>query len=416
MDEQTRRKALTVFFIIVALAAFANGMSESTLSSYFKETYDVTAVQRGFIEIPRETPGVLCAIIVAALSSLGDIRIAFIAHILAAVNLAVMGLFTPTFGVMLIFLFFSSVGFHLNLPLQDAIGLSLCEQSQVGRRMGQFASTKSIFSFIAAGLVLVGFRVGFFDFKRDIKLNFVVAAISYTLAAIMMLYLLKLVAPKKAPKKKFQLIFRKQYKFYYMLTILGGVQKQIIIVFGTWVVLDILGKGADTMAMLYIAANFISIFFMRALGKWLDKFGIKLMLFADAFSFVGVYLLYGFAVLWITTGDVPVEIATAVIYALFIADRLSMNMGMIKSVYLRSIVWNPKEVSATLSTGITLDHIVTIFAGMAGGFIWEYWGSHWVFFMAAAFSLGNVVIAVLVQPQREKELAIEMREKLAAEV
>ena len=412
MTDAVRRRAIFVFFIVVALAAIANGMSDAVMSNYYKDAYNVTASQRGFIEFPRETPGALCAILIAALSALGDIRISVIAHTLAAAALLVLGLFTPTYALMLVFLFFYSMGTHLFLPVQDAICMSLAEPEFIGRRMGQYTSIKAAFSFVAAGAVFFGFRSGVFDFTKQLKLNFVIGAAAFALAAVATVALLKTVSPPKAAAKKFQLVLRKEYKYYYMLTVLGGVQKQITLVFGSWVVVDMLDKGADVMAMLYIVANFICIFFMRVFGKWMDKLGIKSMMFLDGFLFVGVYIVYGLAVWSVSSEIVPLAVSTAAIYALFIGDRLATQAGVVKSVYLRSIAWNPAEVSAVLSTGTSLDHIVTVFAGMAGGLVWDHWGGHWVFFMAATISIGNVIVAMLVKPDEEKALAMEMREKL----
>jgi predicted MFS family arabinose efflux permease len=97
------------------------------------------------------------------------------------------------------------------------------------------------------------------------------------------------------------------------------------------------------------------------------------------------------------------------VYSLFVLDRLSMQMGMVKAIYLRSIAWDEDEVTSTLSMGVSLDHLISIIAAIAGGYIWSKWGSQWVFFMAAAFSLGNLYVAYHVQPEKEKEIAEQKR-------
>lgn len=62
--------------------------------------------------------------------------------------------------------------------------------------------------------------------------------------------------------------------------------------------------------------------------------------------------------------------------------------------------------------GVSLDHVVSILAAICGGFVWSQWGSHWVFFMAAAFSLGNLYVALRVQPEKEQAEAAAMRLRL----
>ena len=156
------RPEILMFFVMVSAISLGNGLSDAVYSNYFKEVYNVTAFQRGLIEFPRELPGLLCAFVIGILGFLGDLRVAFIAQILALVGVTMLGIFTPVFAVMLIFLFTNSMGMHLLMPLQDSIGMSLAEKDQIGRRMGQYSSIRAAFSLVAAVLVYFGFRTGFF--------------------------------------------------------------------------------------------------------------------------------------------------------------------------------------------------------------------------------------------------------------
>ena len=341
---------------------------------------------------------------------LGDLKTAFIAQLLSIIGVTVLGLFTPTFGVMLIFLFINSMGMHMFMPLQDAIGMSLAEPNQVGKRMGQFFSTRAAFNLVAALLVFFGFRYGFFSFATSVKWIFLVSAMAFAFAAIITLVMIRRVGPTKKVMRTNKLVIHKQYRYFYMLTILHGVQKQVAYVYGTWVIVDLLLKKADTLALLAITVGFVSIFFLNIIGHWMDKYGIKRMMYVDALTFIGVYIIYGFVVWGITSKVLPsTGWSIWIVYLLFVLDRLSMQIGMVKSIYLRSIAFNEQDVVSTLSMGISLDHMVSIVAAIAGGFVWSVWGSQWVFFFAAFFSLGNLYVAYKVQPEKEKALAETMR-------
>ena len=62
MDNEKRiKRAIQIFAIIVCLTAITTGLTSTTYSNYFKEVFQVTSEQRGFIEFPRESPGILCA-------------------------------------------------------------------------------------------------------------------------------------------------------------------------------------------------------------------------------------------------------------------------------------------------------------------------------------------------------------------
>ncbi len=394
MQRRTLNREMLLFFILITAAALGNGLSDSIYSNYFKEVYQVTTAQRGFIEFPRELPGMLCALVIASLSMLGDLKASLIAQVLACGGLTALGIFTPSFGGMLVFLFINSMGMHMFMPLQDSIGMALAEPNQVGRRMGQYASAKTAVGFLAGLIVFFGFRSGTFTFSTPIKAVFLLGSASFLIAIAASLLLIRRVGPQPTTVRRFKLLFRKQYRYFYFLTILHGVQKQIAFVFGSWVIIELLRKGADIMSLLLIASSFLGIFFMRWVGHWMDKFGIKRMMYVDALSFIVVYVLYGFVVWGITSRVLPEgSWPVMVVYALFVLDRLSMQIGIVKSIYLRSIAVNDEEITATLSTGISLDHIVAILAAQLSAVIWVQLGAQWVFFIAAFLSLGNLFVA-----------------------
>jgi len=408
---QTRIE-LILFFILISIVALGNGLSDSIYSNYFKEVYGVTAFQRGLIEFPRELPGILCTVVIGVLGFMGDIRVAFIAQVLSLIGVTMLGLVTPSFGIMLVFLFINSMGMHLFMPLQDAIGMSLTEQDRIGRRMGQYSSVRAAFSLVAALMVFFGFRTGFFTFQEPVKIVFLISGALFTAAAVITAIMSRRVNIEIKTRKRRKLVFRKQYKYFYFLTVLKGVQKQIAYVYGTWIIVDLLMKRADTIALLTIAFTFVSIFFLNKLGHWMDKYGIKNMMYFDALTFIIVYLVYGGMVWGIESGTLQNQgWAVWTIYLLYIADRLSMQIGMVNSIYLRSIAVDKEEITSTLSMGVSLDHIISIIAAMIGGFIWTKWGSHWVFFLAALFSVGNLYIAAKVQPEEEAAAAELLRSK-----
>ena len=47
---------------MLALTALANGLGNNIMSNYFNEVFHIDSVQRGFIEVPRESPGILCMV------------------------------------------------------------------------------------------------------------------------------------------------------------------------------------------------------------------------------------------------------------------------------------------------------------------------------------------------------------------
>lgn len=402
-----RRNEIFLFFAVVVAVNLAAGFSEGLFSNYFKEVYHTDGFQRGLIELPREMPGVITFFLVSALSFLGDITIAIMAQGIAAFGLMVLGLATPTFGVMLVFLFINSLGVHLYMPLRDSIGMSLAEPDQVGKRMGQFGGISYAMLTVAGLTVFFLFRFGVFSLTSRTKWPFVIAAIFYLCAMLMMIKLKLETGQIRTKREKIKWIFRKEYKYYYLLAIVFGVQKQVMLVFGPWVLIETLGQRVDVIVMLGIIASTLGMFFMPQLGKWIDRFGVKKLLYADALSFIFVYLCYGVLSHGFNAGLLAkVGIPVILTGALFVVDRLSSQMGIIRVIYLKSIAITPSDVTPALSLAMMMDHVVSIIVGVSGGLLWVTFGSHYIFYTVAALSFVNLAVAILVKDPRKIEVRL----------
>lgn len=408
------KKEVRVYFLILALTALGLGLSDGVFSNYFKEAYNVNAFQRGLIEFPRELPGIISIIVISLLTFLGDIRIAIIAQLLSAIGLLFLGFLTPPFAVMCIFLFINSMGMHLFFPLSDGIGMSLIKDEEVGKKMGRYKGVSTAFSMLASVAVFIGFRTGFFSLTAPVKIIFLIAAVIFVVVFILLIYMNSIVKVPIKEERKLKFTFRKEYKYYYILAIMTGVQKQIMAVYGPWVLIDLLSKKADTIAILGIIGSFIGIFFIPALGRWLDRYGIRKMLYVDAISFIVVYIAYGFLASGFSTGILSkVGIPVILTFVLIILDRMSMQMSMIKTIYLRSIAVDQSEITSTLSFGMSMDHIVSIICAYIGGIIWTSFGPQYIFFFAAAASLVNLAVAKVAVINEETGIKTEVKAQSA---
>lgn len=391
-------REMRLFVAILALTAMGLGFSNDIISNYFKDTYQATALQRGFLELPREIPGILCLFVISLLSFLNDIRISILSQVLSLTGMVILGMVTPSYLVMMIFIFINSLGMHLFFILQDSIGLALTQKGETGRRMGQFRGIFTGFQMLAAIFVFAGFRFGFLSFETRQKIPFLIAGALFIGVMMLLVRLERLVHVKGSVHLKSRMAIKKEYMYYYTLAIMFGVQKQIMLVYGPWLLIDLLGKKADTIAMLAMTGGFIGIFFIPALGRWMDRFGIKAMLYADALSFIGVYLIYGILAAGYSSGWLP-RTGWAIVpaFGIIILDRMSTQMGLVRTVYLKAIAKSPSDITPGLSVGISLDHIMTIVCAPLAGMVWGTMGPQYIFFLAALLSLVNLYIAVKVR-------------------
>jgi len=402
MDPETRKRAFGYLLVAVALTALATGLSESLYGNFYKEVYNVTAAQRGFIELPRELPGLICVIFISLFAFLGELRLAIAAQLLSIIGLILLGVFTPPFSVMLLFLFINSLGQHLYMPLKDSLALNIIGTENTGQKFGIVNGLRTGSAFLAGLVVFFGFRSGIFSFSHDIIHIFLIATVFFIGVVIILIKIRKMIGDPAINTGKKRFLFRKEYKFYYVLASLHGAHKQLAGVFGPWILIDILSRKADTLAILTMIGSFIGIFFIPMIGRLTDRIGVRRMIFFEGISFILLYTMYGLTSSGLVSGSLAkAGIPVLIIYALFIIDRMTMQLGMVRTLYLRSIALDKSEVSPTLSTGMSLDHVISIICASLGGLAWSIWGPQYVFFIAAAMSFGNVVISTYL-PKMEK--------------
>ncbi|MFI3228286.1 MAG: MFS transporter [Clostridia bacterium] len=404
MEKFKKNNLIVIYLIAISAIAVACGFSDSLLSNYFNDAYGINAAQRGFLELPREFPGVISLFMIAAIARLGDIKIAVVSQAMCFIGIMLLANTTPSFYVMSILLFVFSIGIHIYLPIQDSLAMSIIPAKTIGKGMGQVKGVYLFFSLLASVFAFLGFRFGILDFTTDGKQPaFFIAGVFFLISVIFLFMLSKIAKSQSRPIVKTKLIFRKKYIYYYILSIMNGVQKQIIFVYGPWVLIEILGQGADTISLLLIISSLFGIFFLPFLGRCIDKFGIRTMLYVDALSFIGVYLAYAFMTYNFTNGTFKAGgIALITIFAVYICDKLSTQMSIIRSVYLHSITEDKAEILPTMSLGVSLDHIVSIIGAYLSGLVWMYIGPHYIFLIAASFSLINLAIAKIVPLKEEK--------------
>ena len=389
-------KATRTFMLIVAISGLALGLSDSVFSNYFRDAYDIEALHRGFIEFPRELPGVVSVFIVSGLAFLGNIKLAIIAHIFLIIGIFVLGLASPSLTVMLIFLFINSLGMHMFMPIYDSMGMSLAKKGDFGTVMGRFNGLRTGFTMIAAILVFVGFREGFFSFTTPVVTIFVISGLLFTVILFLLIYIRRHMEDTKAAKTRF--VYNRAYMKFYLLAFLFGARKQVMYVFGPWVLIELLNFDAGDMALLIIAGAGIGVFFLPLVGRWIDRFGTAKIMIIEAAIFLVIYLGYGVISAGLHGGWlVGVGAIFVLAVVINIADRMTIQFGMVRSVYMRSIAVTPEDVTPTLATGMALDHIVSIASAVFCGFLWHSIGPQYVFVFAGVLAAANMLVAMRIR-------------------
>ena len=336
------------------------------------------------MEFPRELPGLLVILVSAFLFFLCSRRQAALANMLCAFGILFIGFYSPSFSIMLIWLFIFSVGQHLFIPMNQSIGMELSTEGKTGKRLGQFSAVANVSMIIGSFAVFIGFKY----FHLTFKASYIVAFLGFITVSVL-IFLMKKNKPVSA-RTKFQL--RKEYKLFYWLNILYGTRKQLFLTFAPWVLVTVFRQKTQVLATLLGVGGVIGIFFKPMLGKAIDKLGERSILSAEAVILVFVCIGYGFAKEIFTE-----NIALSVVFICYVIDQLLLSVSMARATYIRKIAVKPEDVTQTLTMGVSIDHIFSIGVAVSGGFIWLRWGYQYVFLMGAIIAVINFFSALQIR-------------------
>ncbi|HEY8909154.1 MAG TPA: MFS transporter [Desulfosporosinus sp.] len=384
-------------FVLFLLASAAIGICQSVDTSFFNnflsDSYHLTITQRTFLEIPREFPGFAVVFMTGLLFAFGDVRTAAVANLLGGLGSLGLAFWSPEYLPMIGWLTVYSMGQHLFMPMANSIGMNLASEGQMGRRLGQINSVNTAVFLVTSLSTAFLFRF----MKIDYHLAFSLSAAAFFLSAVFIL----LMTPHTGKRIGKRFVLRKEYNVFYGLSILYGARKQIFITFGPWVLIKVFGQGVATFAILSFFIAGLGIVFKPFIGHLIDSVGERFVLAGEAVSLIFVCLGYAFT--QGILGNLGLEkITLYVICALFVLDQMLASVSMARATYVKKIALTAEDVSPTLSMGITLDHMVSMFVPWLGGLIWTVLGYEYVFIAGAVIAALNLLLTTRMKKVRHQ--------------
>jgi MFS family permease len=304
---------------------------------------------------------------------------------------------TKIFVVLFTVLF--STGEHIIMPVRATIAMDLARKEKSGESLGITSSIGQLGNIAGFIIVTVIFfflnRIGF---KRTDIIGYrIVFGIS---AALMIAAALVAAALRettlKSPRRRFY--FAKKFHKFYMLEVFYGARKQIFLTFAPYVLILQYGADPSIMSLLYTICAVFGMLCSPLVGKIIDKAGYKAVMIADTLILIVVCILYGFA-----HRLFPARIAFFVVCSNFVLDSVISIASMASNVYVQRIASNQEEITATLSTGISVNHVISIFIALMGGWIWKVTGIEVLFTLSAVLGLANSIFAATIKVEKETQ-------------
>ena len=86
----------------------------------------------------------------------------------------------------------------------------------------------------------------------------------------------------------------------------------------------------------------------------------------------------------------------------YVLDSIISLASIASNVYVQDLSDNADEMRATISTGVSVNHMITVFIALFGGWIWHNVGVETLFMVSAALGLCNSAYAATINAEKDR--------------
>ncbi len=381
-----------VFLMSLLITGLAYGLYKGMLDNYLAEVVGMGEMDRGVTEFFRELPGVLLIFILAAFYMLSAETLYKAGAIIMLIGMGMNALLPPVKVLVTLAICVYSLGEHIQLGMKNTLSLKYAKPGHGGAALGAQNATYQIGTLAGYLVVVAAFSI--LTKNQPYTAFFVMAMVLLGIGASCSM---KITGKSETDETKRRFYFHKKYSKYYMLEMFYGARKQVFFTFGPYVLILFYGANAATISLLFAISAIACFFASPVVGRIIDKLGYKVVMISDTLILVIVCFFYGFA-----HHIFPKEIAFIVCCVNYILDSIISLASMASNLYVQDLADNAEEVKATISTGVSINHVITIFIALFGGWIWQTLGIELLFIVSAVLGLCNSAYAATIRVKNEK--------------
>ncbi len=373
----------------ITLNSIGFGLYRGVIDNYLAESVQMGEFGKGVTEFFRELPGVMLIVILAVLFRSTAARIYKIGGLLMLAGMAMQASIAPSKVLVTLAILIYSTGEHIQLGMKNTLTLEYAAEGKSGHALGWQSAVYQIGNL--AGFMVVSAACFWFAMQDKFTTFFWIATAAIGLGYVIAL---PMISEKRtaSPSIKDRLYFSRKFTKYYWLEIFYGARKQVFFTFGPYVLVLFYGANAGQIGLLF-AISSIACFVMSPLvGKLVDKIGYKPVMIGDTLLLVVVCFFYGFA-----HHIFPMKTAFYVCCVNYVLDSVISLAAMASNVYVQDLSDNNEEMRATISTGISVNHLITIFIALFGGLVWMKLGIETLFVLSAVLGLCNSAFAATIK-------------------
>ncbi len=380
-----------MFFLSLITFGLAYGLYKGVLDNYLAEIVSMTSFDKGVSEFFREIGGLLLIFVLAALYMLSAEKIYKIGSLIMIAGMAMQAVVPATKVMVILAIFIYSLGEHIQFGMRNSLTLQYAKEGCGGAALGLQSAVIQVGT-LAGYLVIAAV---FLFLHATAGLYRSVFAVSAGILVLSLLAALTLKGSSETDDTKRRFYFRKKFTKYYMLEVFYGARKQIFLTFGPYVLVLFYGASATTISILFAASSVCTFFAAPLVGRIIDRFGYRIVMIMDTLILVIVCFFYGFA-----HHIFPMNVAFIVCCVNYVLDSVISLASLASNVYVQDLADSREEVRATISTGISVNHLITILIALFGGWIWQVLGIETLFILSAILGLCNSAYAASIKTGR----------------
>ena len=380
-----------VFLISILITGLSFGLYKGMLDNFLAEVVGMGEMDRGVTEFFRELPGILLVFVLAAFYMLSAESLYKAGAVIMLAGMAMHAVLPPTKVLATLAICVYSFGEHIQLGMKNTLSLNYAKPDHGGAALGAQSAIHQIGTL--AGYMVIVLAFSLLAGNQPYNAFFGIAAV---LAAISMVFSLKLSGKSETDEHRRRFYFQKKYTKYYMLEMFYGARKQVFLTFGPYVLILFYGANAATISMLFAISAVACFFASPIVGRIIDRVGYKTVMVADTLILVIVCFFYGFA-----HHLFSMKAAFIICCINYVLDSVISLASMASNLYVKDLSDNADEVKATISTGVSINHVITIFIALFGGWIWQSMGIELLFIASAVLGLCNSAYAATIKTKKQ---------------
>ena len=341
------------FLLSILITGLSYGLYKGILDNYLVEVVGMGEMDRGITEFFRELPGIMLIFILAAFYMLSAESLYKMGALIMLVGMGLHAILPPTKVLIILAICIYSLGEHIQFGMKSTIPLEYARPGLSGTALGMQNAANQIGTLAGYVVVVIVFSI------------------------------LAQTQPYRA--------------FFALATVLAAISaacslRQVFITCGPYGLVLFYGANTATISLLFAISAVACFFAAPVVGKIIDKVGYKAVMVSDTLILVIVCFFYGFA-----HYIFPRNVAFVVCCVNYVLDAVISLASMASSVYVQALSDDPVEVKATISTGVSVNHVISVFIALFGGWIWQTLGIEMLFIASAILGLCNSAYAASIK-------------------